>query len=207
MDSLAHDLADVFDEIGTVVEIYGTKPAIRERIDVEQNIQISNPFVREHFIEGTLRAMTRIKPGDIVTILKTKTPYIIVNYSEEMFEDAAVVVSATLYKCNTTATIQRVKEEVRDPVTRQKTIVWDDICTIPAPITSALRGGVSGMNDFQPFLHYITKEKAMYFSEQNAPKVLDRIKITSGEIFRVTNVEYYRFNNVVICALEEDTRA
>lgn|GEM_PF-2986233 len=206
-DSLAYDLGDVFDEIGTLVEIYGSKPVIRERIDIEQNVQISNPFIREHFIEGTLRAHTKIKPGDVITVLTTKIPYLVVNYSHEMFENEAVVITTTLYKCNVVATIQRVKEETRDAVTRQKTIVWETIATIPAPISSALRGGVSDMNDLQPFVQFITKEKLMYFSEQNAPKSLDRIVLPSGQYFKVTNAEYYRFNNVVVCALEEDTRA
>ena len=60
MAGLQDDLADVFAEIGTLVEIVGSSPVVREYIDVEQNVQVSNPFIREHFIEDTAWRYTQI---------------------------------------------------------------------------------------------------------------------------------------------------
>ena len=206
MVGLQDDLASVFEEIGTLVEIVGSFPVVREYIDVEYNVQVSNPFIREHFIEGTLKAATNIQPGSILDFVGKNMKYLIVNYSPELFEDQPVIISTTLYKCNTVATVKRQTSTHRDPVTRQMVRPWTDIFTLPAPITSALRGSPSDMNDYQPFLQYAVKEKIIYFPESYAPQVLDRVTLPNNENFKISNVEYYRFNGVVVCDLEEDTR-
>jgi hypothetical protein len=207
MAGLQDDLASVFEEIGTLVEIVGSSPVVREYIDVEQNVQVSNPFIREHFIEGTLKAATKILPGSLLNFVGKNLTYLVVNHSPELFEDLVVIISTTLYKCNVVATVTRLTETVRDPVTRQITTSWEEVFTSPAPITSALRGSPSDMNDYQAFLQFQTKEKVIYFPEVIAPKALDRVTLPSGEQFKISNVEYYRFNGVVVCDLEEDTRA
>ena len=207
MAGLQDDLAAVFEEIGTLVEIVGSSPVIREYIDVEQNVQVSNPFIREHFIEGTMKASTKIQPGSIIKFVGKNLTYLVVNYSPELFEDSVVIISTTLYKCNTTATLKRLSDSVRDPVTRKITPTWQTIQVLPAPITSSMRGNPSDLNDFQPFLQFATKEKIIYFPEIYAPQVLDRVVLPSGEYYKVANVEHYRFNGVVVCDLEEDTRA
>lgn len=207
MAGLQDDLASVFEEIGTLVEIVGSSPVIREYIDVEQNVQVSNPFIREHFIEGTMKASTKIQPGSIIKFVGKNLTYLVVNYSPELFEDTTVIISTTLYKCNTTATVKRLSETGRDPVTRQKGQVWADVFVLPALITSAMRGNPSDLNDYQPFLQFATKEKVIYFPEAYAPQVLDRVVLPSGEFYKIANVEYFRFNGVVVCDLEEDTRA
>ena len=207
MVGLQDDLADVFSEIGTLVEIVGSSPVVREYIDVEQNVQVSNPFIREHFIEGTMKASTKIQPGNIISFVGKNLKYLVVNYSPELFENQTVIISTTLYKCNTTATVKRLSETDRDPVTRRKGQVWTDVFTLPAPITSALRGSSSDLNDYQPFLQYTTKEKIIYFPESSAPEILDRVVLSTGDVYKITNVEYFRFNGVVVCDIEEDTRA
>lgn len=207
MAGLQDDLADVFAEIGTLVEIVGSSPVVREYIDVEQNVQVSNPFIREHFIEGSLKASTKIQPGQIIKFVGKNLTYLVVNYSPELFEDDTVIISTTLYKCNVTVTVKRQTSEVRDPVNRKLTPIWTDVVTTPAPITSALRGNPSDMNDYQPFLQYAVKEKIIYFPESIAPKAMDRVVLPSGEFYKISNVEYFRFNGVVVCDLEEDTRA
>jgi hypothetical protein len=207
MAGLQDDLADVFAEIGTLVEIVGSSPVVREYIDVEQNVQVSNPFIREHFIEGSLKASTKIQPGNIIKFVGKNLTYLVVNYSPELFEDDTVIISTTLYKCNVTVTVKRQTSEVRDPVNRKLTPVWTDVVTTPAPLTSALRGNPSDLNDYQPFLQYAVKEKVIYFPESIAPKAMDRVVLPSGEFYKISNVEYFRFNNVVVCDLEEDTRA
>lgn len=206
MASLQDDLASVFEEIGTLVEIVGSSPVIREYIDVEQNVQVSNPFIREHFIEGTLKAATKITPGELLKMVGKNLTYLVVNHSPELFEDEVVIISTTLYKCNAVVTVQRQSSTDRDPVTRQQTPDWTDIVTTPAPITSALRGSPSDLKDNYDFLQFSTKEKVCYFPERIAPKVLDRLLLPSGDKYKISNVEYYRFNGVVVCDLEEDTR-
>ena len=207
MVGLQDDLASVFEEIGTLVEIVGSSPVVREYIDVEQNVQVSNPFIREHFIEGTLKAQTKITPGELLLFVGKNLTYLVVNHSPELFEDEIVIISTTLYKCNAAVTVKRQSGTDRDPVTRQQVPVWADVFTSPAPVTSALRGSPSDLNDQQSFLQFSTKEKVAYFPERIAPKVLDRLVMPSGEKYKIANVEYYRFNGVVVCDLEEDTRA
>jgi hypothetical protein len=207
MAGLQDDLAAVFEEIGTLVEIVGSSPAIREYIDTEQNVQVSNPFIREHFIEGTLKASTAIQPGDILALVGKNLSYLVVNHSPELFENSVVIVSTTLYKCNVNVTVKRQTGTVKDPVTRQNTITWTDVFTSPAPLTSALRGSPSDLNDYQAFIQFSTKEKSIYFPEKIAPQVMDRVWISATEYYKITNVEHHRFNGVVVCDLEEDTRA
>ena len=207
MAGLQDDLASVFVEIGTLVEIVGSSPPVQEYIDVEYNVQVSNPFIREHFIEGTLKASTAIQPGSILDFVGKNMKYLVVNYSPELFEDLPVIISATLYKCNTIAVVKRQSGTVRDPVTRQMVPAWTTITTSAIPLTASLQGNPSDLNDYQPFLQYSLKEKTAYFPEAIAPKVLDRITLPSGENYKVSNVEFYRFNGVVVCSLEEDTRA
>lgn len=206
MAGLQDDLASVFAEIGTLVEIVGSSPVVREYIDVEYNVQVSNPFIREHFVEGTFKAETKIQPGSILNFVGKNLTYLVVNHSPELFEDLVVIVSATLYKCNAVATVLRQTAEDRDPVTRKIGVVWEEVFTAPAPITSALRGSPSDLNDYQAFLQFQTKEKTIYFPESLAPKVLDRVRLANGDYFKISNVEYHRFNGVVVCDLEEDTR-
>lgn len=206
MAGLQDDLASVFAEIGTLVEIVGSSPVVREYIDVEYNVQVSNPFIREHFVEGTFKAETKIQPGSLLNFVGKNLTYLVVNHSPELFEDLVVIVSATLYKCNAVVTVLRQTAEDRDPVTRKIGVVWEEVFTSPAPITSALRGSPSDLNDYQAFLQFQTKEKTTYFPESLAPKVLDRVRLANGDYFKISNVEYHRFNGVVVCDLEEDTR-
>ena len=199
MAGLQDDLASVFAEIGTLVEIVGSSPVVREYIDVEYNVQVSNPFIREHFVEGTFKAETKIQPGSLLNFVGKNLTYLVVNHSPELFEDLVVIVSATLYKCNAVVTVLRQTAEDRDPVTRKIEIVWEEVFTSPAPITSALRGSPSDLNDYQAFLQFQTKEKTTYFPESLAPKVLDRVRLANGDYFKILDL----FDRIIVTTMSD----
>ena len=159
---LSDNLGKVFEKVGTQIEIVGSLPLVKEFIDTAQNTQVSNPFIREHFIEGTFKAKTKIKPGDILRFIKSNTHYLVVNFSNESFRNDSVCINATLYKCNAQVTLQRLTKGVKDPDTRERADVWVDITTLWLPFTSSLRGSTSQLEDDQSFVQYSVASKSLY---------------------------------------------
>jgi len=203
------DIAEVFEEVGAKFYIEGTDKY--EYLDYGMNTQVSNPFIREHMIEGTLPYNTEIQPGDILRLDAQEIRYLVVNYIPEIFENEIVSISTTLYKCNVYGKFyEEVSQEfgahlpVRERISRL--VSWQLADESYVVFTSALRGNTSEMLGTQDFGDIITKHNIIYLPSSIDVKPKQRFYIDENEYYTVGNVEKRRFNNVAVVALTEDTR-
>ena len=206
---VGEDIAEVFAEVGAKVWLERTGESAF--IDYEMNVQISNPFIREHMIEGTLPYNTNILPGDILRLDAEEIRYLVVNYVPELFENEIVSISTTLYKCNVHGKIYKEVETTPDqntPMSQRlsRQVAWEYVGESYVVFTSSLRGGTSEMLGTQDFGDIIVKHNIIYLPSNVEIKPKYRFYIDDDEYYQVGNVEKRRFNNVAVVALTEDTR-
>ncbi|MFP4448500.1 MAG: hypothetical protein ACOCZ4_00350 [Bacteroidota bacterium] len=207
--SVGADIANVFKDVGAKVFINNTEEY--DFIDAEVNAQVSNPFIREHMIEGTLPFNTNIKPGDIIRFETTDERYLIVNFIPDIFENQVVAISATLYKCNVFAKIYREQEtQITDDVPmnqrHKRQVCWSKKNEGYFVFTSALRGNTSEMLGTQDLGDITIKHNMAYLPSSVQIRPKDRFYIDKDEYYTVGDVEKRRFNNVSVISLMTDTR-
>ncbi len=110
---IGSDIREVLEEVGTFVEIEGT--ALTEYVDYDFNVQVGNPFLREHMRSATLPHDTVIQAGNILYVPVNGERMLVVNFIPEMFENHIVTINSTFYKCNIFGIIYR-EEVVQDVV-------------------------------------------------------------------------------------------
>lgn len=206
---VGEDIAEVFAEVGAKVWLERTGESAF--IDYEMNAQVSNPFIREHMIEGTLPYNTNILPGDILRLDADEIRYLVVNYIPELFENEIVSISTTLYKCNVFGKFYKEVDVIPDenaPMSQRfsRQIAWQCVGESYVVFTSSLRGGTSEMLGTQDFGDIITKHNILYLPSNVEIKPKYRFYIDDDEYYQVGNVEKRRFNNVAVVSLTEDTR-
>ena len=64
----------------------------------------------------------------------------------------------------------------------------------------------SDIEQYEPPGQVVTYSKLLFISKNYGAKPLDRYKCSSGEYYKVEEVESNRFDNVDMCWLVEDTR-
>ncbi len=207
--TVGNDLAEVFRDVGAKVFIDGTDEF--DFIDAELNTQVSNPFIREHMIEGTLPYNTTIQPGSILHFEATDQRFLVVNFIPDVFENQSVSISATLYKCNMFGKIYREKEttlteDVPMNLRHRRQVCWKKKGEGFFVFTSALRGNTSEMLGTQDFGDITIKRNIVYMSASVEVRTKDRLYVDENEYYEIGNVEKRRFNNVAVVSLHEDTR-
>ncbi len=207
--SVGNDIANVFEDVGAKVFINDTEGY--DFIDAELNAQVTNPFIREHMLEGTLPYNTDIAPGDIIRFEITNHRYLIVNFIPDVFENEIVAISATLYKCNAFGKIYREQEsqittDVPMNLRHRRQVCWSFVDESFIVFTSALRGNTSEMLGTQDIGDITVKHNIAYLPASVQVRPKDRFYIDEDEYYLIGNVEKRRFNNVAVISLHQDTR-
>lgn len=205
--SIGADIKQVFAEVGTYVHVENSE--VREFVDYDFNVQVGNPFLREHLRIGSFSHDTQINAGDVLYVPKNGERLLVVNYIPEMFENEIVAINTTLYKCNVYFRCYReVREEEESNLRGQanRSMVWSLVGEGHAAFTASLRGNISEISEYQTFGDFLVRQDTLFYSNAIHMRPKDRVVISDTEYYEVGNVDERRFNQCSVCMLNEDTR-
>jgi len=191
--TISDDLAVVFDEIGSEVSVAGT--LIKEFVDYESTD-------KEGVFALTLRASTGVKSGDLVTFTGSGEKFLVSYSFIEQFENAPVVFSCRMLKCQFLASFQR-SAATTDPVTRAKVLTWVEYASVYVFGDSSNTG--SGLNGETDNVLYSLFRGKVVCQKTVAVKTLDRV-VLNGVKYQVGNVDSVNYPDLFTCELLKDTR-
>ena len=192
---IAEDLASVFDEIGTEVEIVGSDPAVRENIDFSETDKLG-------IFAVTLRSGSKISIGSEIKITSTNEHYFISGGFNEIFENAPVIVSGRMFKASHVVKLMR-RSMVKDPVTRKETETWAEVEQFHAYVTVPNTG--NGLNVDADETFFINSVVRVICKPTEKVEYLDRIQFPNA-FFQVGTVDYVKYAGLCALELVEDTR-
>lgn len=210
--SLGEDIKEMLrDDIGVSYDIYKSsenwKNYSGEYLEYELNSQVSDPFIREFFIEARLQYDTQAETGDLIKLQNQGQFYILMNKTPDIFENEAFQYNCVLYKTNVSGEVYRVSgERTRDPQTLELKPNWVRVAGTRALLTEKRYG--SDIQEEEEIGHLQVKALKMFVPSSIDIQAMDRFQINppSGEYFKVEEIAKYKFPNTLICTLAEDTR-
>ena len=204
--TIGPDIKEAIVEVGTGFTIVRDAGNITgEFLTHKSNAQVTKPFIREFFLEGTMQYDTEAISGDIVEFDTTGTRYLVTHSTPTLFENVVIRYEVVLYKANVNVSILRPGER-RNPVSYLMETYWTPIkSAVDLVLTTPLFGqSLEGDNELG-LLNIETHE--VYAPSSYGIAHLDRIKILStGEYWRVEAVRKYRYDGVDVIDVGEDVR-
>ena len=201
--SLGTDLKETYEEIGIKVIVDGSG---EEYIDYAPNAQVTKPFIREFFIEGSIPYDTTQVVGSIVRFDIFNKDYMVMNLTPESLENEVYEYSGVYYMCNVSGEILRPSGEA----------VWNDEDYRKDTVFELITGEAYGLQteplsgtdlDAQSELgNLMIQNEELYIPSKYGIRVLDRYQPVSGEYYIVKTVLDRRFSGIDVCELGEDNR-
>ena len=204
--SVGEDIKEVYQEIGASITILRDSGNITgEYVDLEENSQVTKPFIREFFLEAGFQHDSVGVVGDVVTLDTIAAQYMVMNWTPDLFENAVIENRAVLYKCNVSGEILRPSGEEVWGDMYHKTTQFESIRTnCYALQTEPLFGNLLNTDEELGAINIERDE--LYIPSRFGIQVNDRYSPASGEYYRVESVLKRRFPGVDVCRLGEDTR-
>lgn len=213
MSEIGDDLVDVFEELGSLVQIYqySTGETVEEYVDPASNMNPVYPWTTHHVISASFGYNTVASPGDLVTFEEEESAkYLIVALMKERFESEVISKEGILYLCNKIVRVQRLSTSRNnyDLVPLWPIVYSGEVCLY----TGVLKEREIQNKDYGRFT--FNKEDQVFLSDYLDIRVGDRLWIydtmenieASGECKEVLNVENKQFPGIKICLLSEDNR-
>jgi len=201
--SIGPDIKEVLAEVGVKYTILRDAGNISgEYLTYKQNAQVTKPFIREYFLEAALSYDTRVVAGDIIQFNATEDTYIIMNSTPALFENTVIKYESVLYKTNVLIDILR-PTNVRDENTYQMRTIWTPIKTRARALISVPMFGISLDTNEELGLIGIGNYE-LYVPTSYGAQVLDRIRVTSTEYYRVETVKRRRYKDVDVLDIGDD---
>ena len=192
---ISDDLASVFDEIGTEVELIGSDPVVRERLDYSETDKVG-------IFSVTLRAGSGIPTGSQIKISVTGEIYFIYGGASELFENEEVIFSGRMVKATHKVKLMR-RTVAKDPVTRKETDVWTEVDEFWANASVPNTG--NGLNVDADEVFFVNSVIRLICKPTQKVEYLDRVQFPNA-FFQVGTVDYVKFPGLVAIELVEDTR-
>lgn len=193
--TIADDLASVFDEIGTEVEVVGSSPVVKERIDFAETDKVGIYSI-------TLRSGSKIPVGSQIKISATGEIYFIYGGAFELFENQSVIFSGRMFKGTHQVKLMR-RTKTKDPVTRQEVESWDEVEQFWAYVSVPITG--NGLNVDADEVFFVNSVLRLVCKPTNKVEYLDRIQFPNA-FFQVGTVDYVKYDGLCAMELVEDTR-
>lgn len=193
--AIAEDLASVFDEIGTEVELVGSSPVAKERIDFSETDKVG-------IFAVTLRSGSKLAAGNQIKVSSTGEHYFIYGGAFELFENAPVIFSGRMFKATHQVKLMR-RTKTKDPVTRQETESWDEVEQFWAYVSVPITG--NGLNVDADDVFFVNSVLRLVGKPINKVEYLDRIQFPNA-FFQVGTVDYVKYSGLCALELVEDTR-
>lgn len=205
--TIDQDLLDVLQEVGTPVTIYkpdGTT-ITGEYVDFTTHTEHTTPLIRGFFVDFTLQYPTQIEIGDVL-MYGDSTEVLILAKEAERFEGNVVDYLASGYKVTSSGRFQHYVEDAGYDVDYRKIRNWQDLYTgVKGCMMDRLfRSNVVGIGNDSAEVEL--DRLHLYVSDYYDVKMGMRWVTDAGEIFKVDQIEPYRFPGVNLVFLSEETR-
>lgn len=176
---------------------------IGEYADISINAQVTKPFIREFFLEGTFAYDTQVVSGDYLQFPDGRF-FIVMNKTPETFENTVISYSCVLYRCNVVGTIQRQSND-RSETSLAITQTWSSVTTgVRALVTEAMYENDLGTEE--GYGQYDKTKMDMYLPVSVGIQEHDRFYVSVSEYYKVENIMRRRFEGVHLVTLREDNR-
>ena len=199
------DIKEAIQEVGTgytIVDIGVSGEVLKS----ESNAQVTKPFIREFFLEAMMAYDTSGEVGNILEFERNQNRYVVMNITDDIFENEVFRKNAVLYKCNINdGVLMRPSGEDNIRDTYHTQTHWSHITgEISALMTQPLFGNDP---DTDEELGRIGIERhELYIPSSIGIQELDRFEAVSGEYYVVSEVIKRRYQSVDVVRLEEDQR-
>jgi len=201
--TIGPDIKEVLAEVGVKYLVLRDSGNVTgEYLTYKPNAQVTKPFIREYFLEAALSHDTKAVSGDIIQFVITEDCYIIMNSTPALFENAVIKYESVLYKTNVLIDVLR-PSNVRDVNTLQMRTIWTPIKTRAKALISVPMFGIDLDTNEELGLIGIGNYE-LYLPSSYGAQVLDRIRVSSSEFYRVETVKRRRYNNVDVLDIGED---
>lgn len=202
--TIAEDVAEVMDELGTVLTIHNSDGTItEEHVDFESFPDHSTLFTRMFIYSGTMASTSAIVMGDIVSF--GTLFFIVTNKIGSNFENDLIENTVIFYRCNVIGSFKRYNDNPGYDADYERKPDWDVIksdvraCLVEKKLTTELEDhlDVSAVSN---------ETNVLYVSAVNEIKVGDRWELTAEERFRIDSISRYEIDNVFVCQISRDNR-
>ena len=206
--SIADDIAEVLNELGSPVEVHPPGPLIDdppiEMLDKEALLDQMSLFPRMHQVNGTLAANTTAMAGS--TIKHGNLYYLVTCFAYTEFEGLPIEAGVILYLCAVRGAFSRHSDTPTYDAQYKRTEPW-------TPIVADIRVCLADKS-----LMTLTEEHKQHMLEQTYKyvcyvadgvfdiKVGDRLTTTTGATYKVSNINAYLFPGVQVLGMVEDER-
>ena len=200
--SIGNDIAEVLEEVGSSIVILSSGAA--EFVDIEINFQVTKPLIMSYFKKCTLAYDSTAVCGDIINFDTTGDYYLITTLNSEEFENAIITKQGLLYMCNVSGELLRSSGEAWNTQTYHKEPAWE---TIKSDCYALLVNPEFRNKLIEEEAAMVSMEEdELYLPHSAGVRVNDRYEAVSGEFYKVEVVNSYRYFNVDVCRISEDTR-
>lgn len=204
-NSVGKDIKAALEEIASSIVVLRDDGNIEdEYCDISITEQATKPFVINFFRKATFQYDTQAVSGDIIHFSTTGDYYLTTTINSEEFENEIITKQGVLYLCNTSGELSRPSEETWNSQTYHKEQAYETI-----------RSNCYSLLVNPEFRNQLNEEEAAMVSVEDnelflphciGAQVNDRYEPYSGEYYKITVVNKYRYQGVDVCRIVEDTR-
>jgi len=206
--SIDKDVYDVLAEVGTEFTIY--KPngtvIIGEHLDFETHTEHTTPLIRSFFTDYNFQHPTQVEIGDVIEASNGKKS-IILSMDAEMFENEPVDYLASGYQVNALGSFKNYQQDAGFDEDYNRIRNWVEVYADVqgCMIDRLFRSNVMSVADesFNTELDRIHLYVSAYYSEVAMGM---QWETSNNELYKVEQVEPYRFPGVLVVFLAEDNR-
>ena len=170
----------------------------------EPNTQITKPFIRAFFREGSLAYDTEVIAGDVVEIDTDERRLLVMTRTPEMFKDEIVQYNAVLYLANVSGELLRPSDSTRDAQYHTE-LEWTSVKTnCHALLTETLFG--HELETDEELGQLVIEKHELYVPHSVGVQIHDRYQPVAEEYYEVETIKTRRYDSIDICGLKEDHR-
>ena len=203
--TIGADIKDTYREVGVSYTILRDSGNITgEYAFTKSNAQVTKPFIREFFLEGSIAYDTEAVVGDVIQMDTSGKKFLVMNKTPDLLENTIYRYQVVFYMCNLVVDVLRPSDADEDERYRSL-FEWDYVARgVNCLITTPLYGHELSSDDEIGALGIEVHE--MYMASSVGVQALDRIRISSSQYYQVETVKPRRFEAVDVFELGEDMR-
>ena len=203
--TIGPDIKEVLREIGTPFTIIRAAGNVTgEYLYYKTNRQVTKPFVREFFLEATFQHDSVVESSDVIAFISDTRVFLVAVMTPRNFEGQNFDQQCTILKCNVSGELLRQSGNDWNE-DYQREITWLPIqSNCYGVLTEELFGNI--MDSESPAGQMESKGMLLFVPSSVGVQPLDRYVPTSGEAYKVEEVERRVYTGVDIAHCELDER-
>lgn len=205
--TIAEDISAVLSEVGTPCTIYKPDGSVitGEHIDETAHVEHTTPAIRAFFIDFTLQATTQATVGDVIEY--SNEGVIITALQPEIFEGTPVDYVASGYRTNVIGEFQTYQQGAGYDLNYRRIKTWVSVysnvraCMMDRLFRSNVVGvGADSIEVELDRLHLYVSD---YYNVETGMRWVN----STGDYYKVAQIEPYQFKGINLVFLTEDTRS